>query len=164
MSLASLEEEARNKLIVPRVRISSVEKLRREKVKEVGVDERSMEGTGVNVVDEEGDEEPELRLKRKREEKGRCLDEDETGVEDAVCSESLFDTAVRGEDGHCVETGDGGTEALSYSLGVVRVIDTGVAVPGVEEVDEDKDGSSKSLLRLLSEDEELTLALSSAAK
>lgn len=83
--------------MVPSVRISSAEKLRREKEVEdaVGVCcERSMEATGVRVFDDDGEEEAELRFRRK-EKKERVFEEEE----EAETAESLFETATRGEDG-----------------------------------------------------------------
>lgn len=143
--------------MVPSVRISSAEKLRREK--EVGVWVRSMEATGVRVFDDEEEEETELRLKLRRKENERLFEEEV----DAETAESLLETAARGEGGH--ETGEGGTEPLlSYSLGVVVVIETGVAVPGVEEAEEEDEGSRESLLGFDSEEEEQTLAESKMAK
>lgn len=83
--------------MVPSVRISSAEKLRREKEVEdaVGVCwERSMEATGVSVFDDDGEEEAELRFRRK-EKKERVFEEEE----EAETAESLFETATRGEEG-----------------------------------------------------------------
>lgn len=65
-------EVVRKRLMVPRVRISSADMLRREKVVEaLGV--RSTEGTGVRVLDEEGDDVPEFRLRLRKNEKDFLL-------------------------------------------------------------------------------------------
>lgn len=155
LSLVSLEEDARKRLMVPKVRISSAEKLRREKV---GVVERSMEATGVRLVDDE-ESKVALCLRRRKRERELLLDEDGTGV--VECSESLEDTAERGR---VEDEGDEGNDApLSCSLGVVVVIDTGVAVPGVDGTEEEE-GSRESLLRLLPEEDELRLDVSGAVK
>jgi hypothetical protein len=62
------------------------------------------------------------------------------------------------------DEGDEGNDApLSCSLGVVVVIDTGVAVPGVDGTEEEE-GSRESLLRLLPEEDELRLDVSGAVK
>lgn len=147
----------RKRLIVPNVRISSAEKLRREKEDDVGVWVRSIDATGVRVFDEDDEEEAELRFRLRKKEKGRLFDEE------AETAESLFETATSGEGGQ--EVGEGGKElVLSYSLGVVVVMETGVAVPGVEEAEEEEEGSRQSLLCFESEEEEERLTQSKTAK
>lgn len=151
------------------MRISSAEKLRREKEVDEAVGVvcccvRSIEATGVRVFDEEGEEEAELRFRLRKKEKERLFDDDDDeAAADAETAESLFETATRGEEGQ--EMGEGGKELLlSYSLGVVVVMETGVAVPGVEEAEEEEEGSMESLLRLESEEDELKLEVSKTEK
>jgi hypothetical protein len=123
-----------------------------------------MEAIGVRVVDEEDEEGAEERLRlRKNVWKERDFgvgDGPGTGEEETALS--LLVRAAKGEGGH--EMGEGGTEeAGSDSEGVVVVMETGVAVPGVDEV-EDEEGSRRSLLNLLLDELLLRLALSRAMK
>lgn len=110
----------------------------------------------MTVFEEDDEEVVEFRFRLRRKEKGLFFEDDE------VTAESLLETATR-EEGWHAEIGDGGTElALSYSLGVVVVMERGVVVPGVDETEDE--GSRRSLLRFELEDEELRLAESGRLK
>jgi hypothetical protein len=129
-------EEGRKRLIVPSVRISSAEMLRRGKVVEAfGV--RSTEETGVRVFDEEEGDVRELRLRLRKNEKDFLL-----------------------EDGY--GTRGGGVDSLGrFSLGAEG---GGVGAAEIDEAEEEEESSWESLLGFESEEEEQELAASKPAK